>query len=344
MANSPNRMVQDLLLLKTLHRVQGLHWVGHAFRKAGSYDWETRRNGEVKLGYWRKTLRARDQRSPYPKRFILIPGWGDSPLSWHGVITLLLPILKLHYDELILFDFPGFGGLLSRERTFPSMDLMMSFLSDVLDSLKPHTILGHSLGGWLTAHYASLCGSGSRPISNRLNYAGPELILLANPSGVFFDLKTRQAWEALFKEAIKEGFSVLRPHLFAQEPVWFRWLAPRFSRFLIREDTLQFMASFREDHCVDQAASHIQSAVWLLWGEKDTLIPPSCASAWLKHLNPANQENHQAVFLRGVGHSPHLEKPAITAGVVAQILSKRALHPLGKRWWTVLKNESEIVR
>ncbi len=316
--------------------MKSLHGIAAIFLKARNYQWELRRNGEVKLGYWRKILRPRDQKQPYPKRFVLIPGFGDTPLSWQGVVTLLLPVLKLHYDELILFDFPGFGGFLSREKSFPTMDLMRSTVSDTLDSLKPHTIFGHSLGGWLTAYYASLCGEGARPTSNRLNYAGPQLILLGNPSGVFSDLQMREDWESIFRRAMVDGFIALRPHLFASEPAWFRWMTAHFAQFVNREDTIQFMNSFRDDHCVDQVVSQIQSDIWLLWGEKDTLIPASCASTWLENLNPDLKEKHHAVLIKGAGHSPHLEKPAVTAAVIGQILSQKIPHSIGERWWKVL--------
>src|SRR4051794_35918010 len=114
-----------------------VHWVAHRVFKGMGFQWELRRNGDLKLGIWRKTFKQKNQRSPYPKRFVLIPGFGDTPLSWYFVISLLEPVLKQNYDEIILIDFPGFGGFLSSERSFPTMDLMMSTVNDTLDSLKP---------------------------------------------------------------------------------------------------------------------------------------------------------------------------------------------------------------
>src|SRR5437016_1196780 len=104
--------------------VQGLHFIAKGVLKTAGFRWEIRRSGDMKLGYWRKSLRVRNSKSPYPKRFVLIPGFGDTPLSWHLVITLLLPVLKRNFDEIVLLDFPGFGGFLSREKSFPSMDFM----------------------------------------------------------------------------------------------------------------------------------------------------------------------------------------------------------------------------
>jgi pimeloyl-ACP methyl ester carboxylesterase len=323
--------------------MQAVHWVAHGVFKAEGYRWEVRRNGDMKLGYWRKILKPKDQRSSYPKRFVLIPGFGDTPLSWHLVITFLQPILKQNFDEILLFDFPGFGGFLSREKSFPSMDLMIQSVSDALDSLKPHTIMGHSLGGWLAADYAALCGSGARPISNKLNYSGPQALLLVNPSGIYPDKNVRQGIVDIFTSCGLEGISPLRPHLFAKEPSWFRLILPHFQRFFEREDVLQFMNSIRENHEITEVAHQIKSKVWLIWGEKDTLIPVSCANAWLQNLNPARKEDHQAVFICGAGHSPQIEQPAVTAAVVAQILAERTPHRIGKRWWKVVQSNARFL-
>ena len=105
-----------------------------------------------------------------------------------------------------------------------------------------------------------------------LGYTGPELVLLANPSGIFPDEGTLLQWAHLFKTGIREnGFAALRPHLFAKEPFWFRFVADEFSQFVRREDILQFIDSVRDDHVLEESASKMRGNVWLLWGEKDTL-------------------------------------------------------------------------
>lgn len=337
-------LIKKFLSSQDLSAVRALHLVAKGIFRATGFRWEIRRHGELKLGYWRKTLKPRSRKTPYPKRFVLIPGFGDTPLSWHLVTVMMQPVLKNYYDEIILIDFPGFGGFLSHERSFPSMDFMMSMLNDTLDSLKPHTIFGHSLGGWLTAHYAAECGSGVRPYSNKLNYSGPEAILLSNPSGIFTDAKTRQEWEAIFRTAMIEGFPALRPHLFKKEPAWFSLIVPHFSQFILREDVHQFMSSFREDHAADRFASQIRAKTWLIWGEHDTLIPASCAQAWQDHLDKNVQFEEQIVMIKGVGHSPHLEAPAATAAVIAQIVSGRIPHRIGKRWWKVIGSGTALDR
>jgi pimeloyl-ACP methyl ester carboxylesterase len=332
----PNSFIQGLLKPADRTMLQGIHWIAHGVLRTGGYRWEVRRNGEVKIGYWKKTLRARDHKAPYPKRFVLMPGFGDTPLSWLGVMTLLHSTLKSNYDELILFDFPGFGGFLSRERAFPSVDLMMTAVADTLDSLKPHTIFGHSLGGWLAASYAALCGSGQRPVSNRLNYSGPNSLIVANPSGIYPDQKTMDEFETLIRSSVAQGFELLRPHLFAKEPSWFICAVPHMRKFLGREDIMQFVDSGRTEHALTALAQNIQARTWVLWGEKDTLVPSTCADAWLASLNAKGlRKDHTAIIIKKAGHSPHIETPVSTAIIMSQILKDKTPYDLGKRWWTV---------
>lgn len=321
------RLSQKNLLLPALHGLARIY-----FKNRG-YRWETRRNGEVQLGLWRKTFRKRPHNSAYPKRLVLVPGLGDTPLSWYGVLALLTPLLRKQFDEVILMDFPGFGGFLSREKTFPSFDLMMATYNDTMDWLKPHTIIGHSLGAWVTASYASLCGGEQRPVTNRLNYSGPEKIILVNPSGIFLNEQMKSDWIARFRRAMVEGFSVLRPHLFVKEPRWFPWIVPFFADFFSREDVIQFMDSFREEHALVHVVHQIQCPVWIVWGEGDSLIPSECATAWLEVLRSESPEKHHALLIKAVGHSPHLERPGVTAAVLARILGSNQSTQFEGRWW-----------
>jgi len=330
-------MLHQRILLPALHSI-----ISFLFKKRG-YQWETRRNGEVQLGLWKKSFRKKPLKKAYPKRFVLLPGLGDTPLSWYAVLVALTPILKSKYDEIVLVDFPGFSGFLSRERAIPSMDMMLSTLHDRLDSLKPDTLLGHSLGGWLAAHYAAQCGEGNRPKTNRLNYNGPALVILANPAGVFLNEIIKEEWTKKFTLTVQEGFAKIRPHLFKKEPLWFPLIVPQMNHFYTRDDVLQFLKSFKEEHAVQSIMHHIKAQVWLIWGEDDTLMPASCVHDWLTALKCNDQtirsEKHQAVLLKNTGHSPQIENPAITAAVLGQILENKIPHEFGKRWYKVVKGE-----
>jgi pimeloyl-ACP methyl ester carboxylesterase len=210
-------------------------------------------------------------------------------------------------------------------------------VSDALDYLKPHTLLGHSMGGWLASNYASLCGQFQRPSANRLNYGGPESLILVNPSGVYSEERVKFELEGVFRTAMKTGFSHVKPYLFLREPFWFRYIEGHFVEFYQREDITQFLNSTKPEHDLQQVVSHIQSQVWMIWGEGDHLIPLSCLDSWLKSLNPEFKDRHHAVIMKSVGHCPQLEAPWVTSAVVGQILKSKIPSSLGGRWWTVLQ-------
>ena len=317
--------------------LKGLHWLAHRALPAAGYEFELRRSGEIKLGVWRKRLRSSGNR-----RIVLIPGFGDTPLSWLPVVGMLLPVLKRRYDEIALLDFPAYQGALSGERGFDSMDALMDRTFDVLDDLKPETLAGHSLGGWLASRYAALCGAGERPRevgeTRHKKYTGPSRLILMDPSGAFGNEVIKDAWSARFEDAQNEGFHLMRPHVFAKEPFWFKYFLREFLAFATHEDNLSFMRSVREEHFSESMLHQIKARTWLLWGELDTLTPAACAPGWLRALAPETQA--KAVLIRGVGHSPHIEAPGRTATVLLQMLSDRAADLLTRRghgrWWDVL--------
>jgi len=321
-------------------------WAAHGLLRTAGFKLELRRSGELKLGLWRKNLRFSGVKTKHstPRRFVLVPGFGDSPLSWLYVLSLLNAGLKKNYDEVILLDFPGFQGILAHERAFDSMDLLCSKLFDVFDSLKPDTILGHSLGAWLTSRYAALCGQRkgeqNRQEAHHVHsgYLGPRKIILANASGVCGTEELKTAWSHRWNEVIAAGdFHSLRPHIFGKEPFWFKYLVPDFGSLKMNEETLRFLQSVTEEHLVESLAHCIESRVWLLWGENDTLTPTVFSQGWLKFLKPETAV--QTVLLKGVGHSPHIESPHLTAIVLTQMLdqerSQWLTHPLAERWWVV---------
>jgi pimeloyl-ACP methyl ester carboxylesterase len=321
------QMGQKLPLLRGVHRV------AHRLLLARGYRWELRRSGDLQLGLWRKEWSVRDKKLVVPARLVVIPGFGDSPLLWLMLFSFLQPLLKSRYQEIVLVDYPGFGGFLSDKRGFHSIDQMMDGIADVFDTLKPDTIVGHSLGGYVAAYYAALCGAGERPKTNRKLYEGPAQIVLLDPSGVYEDVADKDALLGRFQSAVDEGFHHLRPHVFSREPAWFPLVRHAFDDFVRREDIGHFIRSIRDDHELSERLSHVKAQVHLLWGENDTLIPFRLAKVWMKAFPEGRSRSY---IIRGAGHSPHVEKPGVTAMMMAQILTGRRPSPLGSKWWRAI--------
>jgi pimeloyl-ACP methyl ester carboxylesterase len=324
-----DRISTDMLPIQNkIPILRSIHWAAaHAMRQAG-YRWELRRSGELKIGLWRKSLNSGKSKSDPKKnrKLVLIPGFGDTPMSWMGVLALLRTSVKKNYDEVILVDFPGFSGFLSHEKAFHSMELLKNSLFDILDSLAPKTLMGHSLGGWLATLYAVECEEGSRPKVNpaglHANFQRPENLILADPSGVFEDEAATQELRDKFGKAVgsHSGFDTIRQHVFAREPFWIRWLAGQFSGFFESQEVARFVESFERAHLIDEARlEKIKSKVWLIWGEKDTLVPPTSIPIFLKKLNQ-DRALCRAILIKNAGHSPQVEAPLALAAVLSQVL------------------------
>jgi pimeloyl-ACP methyl ester carboxylesterase len=304
------------ITLKVLHSASA-----KIFQSLG-FKWEVRRRGELKIGLWRKSWQSAHSGSRQsPKRLVVVPGFGDTPLSWVSTLLFLTPVIYKNYDELILLDFPGFGGFLNHEKAFHSLELMMEATSDVFDSLQPHTILGHSLGGWLTSRYAIDCGKKLRPKTTTNHFIGPLKIILTNPSGVITNREKGEAWRESFQEFFRQGFNHLRPHIFAREPFWFRALASDFGNFLTRPEIKLFMDSIEDKDMLTDHLDHLACEVWLLWGEKDTLVPIDLSKdAWVKLEKKVNR-----ILIQKSGHTPQIERPLLTVGILARILSDQSV-------------------
>jgi pimeloyl-ACP methyl ester carboxylesterase len=353
------RIRSEILRGLGLSTQKSLHLVGTGALWAAGFRWELRRAGEQKIGLWRKNWAddtRRSERRAYgktPRRLVVIPGFGDTPLSWVPVLAMLRPVNRRQFDEVVFFDFPGFSGFLSNHPAFPSFDLLLESTFDTLDSLRPTAILGHSLGGWLASSYAIACGKKRRPSkTSQRAYSGPEKLILVDPGGAFEDQERRKEWKDLFRSAMERGFEALRPHVFGREPFWFRFLGSEFTRFLSQAEILDFMNSVDERHLVENELHEIQCPTWILWGELDSMMPASAASVWMKRINgewnasrqmpsggvpEGGEPKARAVVIRGAGHSPQLERPAATAALLGQVLSGQQPHPWGARWWKIVE-------
>jgi len=323
--------------------MKSLHYAMIPVLKGLGFYNEHRRIGELKVGLWRKHFNEK-KKSKNIKRFVLMPGFGDTPMSWIGVVILLLPYLKKNYDEVVLVDFPGYLGFLYKEKAFHSMDLLHESLHDVLDSLTPHTVLGHSLGGWIAASYAASCGEEKRPKNiSRKNYSGPKFLFLANPSGVLVDDQKKAYWSKTFDDARKKGFDVYQTKVFAKIPLWFYFISPAFEHFMSQKEILEFMHSFDERHLVNDRVSNIKSKVWLLWGENDTIVPEGWAKDWLEAINKGRSRNRaRALVIKKAGHSIQLERTAMTSLAISTVLSQPSYRLKGNslmsRVWKVVES------
>lgn len=289
------------------------------FEKLG-IEFEVRHFGESRLGLLRWPLRklAAGTRA---RRLVVAPGFGDTPLSWWSVLAALKPVLRREIDEVVLIDYPGYSGFLHNEAAFDSMSELMRVFGEVLDTLKPSIILGHSLGGWLAADYAA---------------ARPEIVkklILVDPGGLVVNEKDRLNYRDLFAGAIESGSDHLLPHVFAKAPILLPFFAEEFFHFLKSDESRAFVQSFGDEHLLNDKVAKIQAETVILWGERDTLTPVKWIHQWLERL-PADRPK-SGILINGSGHSPQIEKPGILIALLTQIFLGRS--PRDLAWFPFWK-------
>jgi pimeloyl-ACP methyl ester carboxylesterase len=290
-------------LLGLLHEA-----MGRGMKRAG-FRFEERRTGENSLGLWRYAYSP--TKKSRKRRMVLIPGFGDTPISWLPVVAGLQPTLRNQVDELVLLDFPGFSGFLAHQPAYTEMDALLRVTRDALSDLKPEWVLGHSLGGWIAADYALYS---ERPEST---HSIEELFVIA-PSGVFPKDGSRDAWEQMFKRATEQGFKEIRSKLFYREPIWFKLMLSYLNRFPVKPEVAEFVHSIGEKHILTDRISDLKAQVFLIWGEKDELVPHAWHRAWGEALKETGRL--RAFGVPGAGHSLHLEKPLLLAALLTQAL------------------------
>lgn len=279
--------------------------------KVLGFEWELRRRGETHLGLWRrKRANVSDILKPLsltpPLRIVVLPGFLDSPVSWLPVVASL----PKRY-EVILLDYPSYLGRLWKAPGFKSLERMREFVSDVLDSLRPEVVLGHSLGGWLAADWAATPSA-----QGALKH-----LMLLSPAGIFGSDALREVWARPFVQARAEGFRGVQSLLFGSKdgiPAIAKPLLPMMERFFNLPETREFLGSVREEDFLAPRARQIQARVDLIWGAQDSLILPINAQAWIRELSSASPVG---LTLLEAGHCAQLERPFKLARTLKTLLA-----------------------
>lgn len=305
-------MISGMPRLSIQQLSRDLHKAGGLLLRSAGFRLSLVGEGPCKIGVWKKTLKSGVIESP--RRFLLVPGFSDSPVTWLPALTMTRRSFYLHYDEIVMIDFPGYHGYLYDEPCFSSADALVSTLLVAFDQIKPHTIMGHSLGGGLAAYYSGIRGRVGSDLA-------PKSLVLISPSGVYTTAELRKQVETRILQIIENGIECLGelgPRLVQGDPNFFRKFLNEFFRFSSQKEIRSFVQSFGDDYLLEPLLEHIPSDVKLIWGSQDTLIPPSVVPLWLEGLPKKNVET---IYLEGIGHAPQLEAPARLARTLGHLLT-----------------------
>ncbi len=281
--------------------------------------------------------------APPPSQFLELPLPGGPQLTHlrdEGPRTDPLPILLLHGTSDSLHTWDGWARELSKTRRVLRVDLpgfgltgpsvngdygirrYVAFIRALLDQqqLARVVIAGNSLGGevaWMTAaaHPERVAGL------VLLDPAGLPFEPEDLPLGFQLSATTVGSWlgqhllpRPMVRKSVEAVFG--QPARVPQAEV------DRFFEMSVRAGNREAL-HLRIQALLQEREQGLQVPEWpkvlaptlLVWGEKDRLIPPRTADAYLKARSP-QAPPAQLIVLPGLGHVPQLEDPAASLAAV----------------------------
>jgi abhydrolase domain-containing protein 6 len=212
---------------------------------------------------------------------VMLHGANDHAGTWFTVAPALA---KSH--RVILLDLPGHGESAPQQGPLP-ISLLVARIEAVTDDALPgerFTLVGNSLGGWLSLIYA--LRHSDRVAQLILETSGG----LARPPAVPLVAHTRE-------EAIPILRAVHGPHYEAPEWVIDALLQRATGSPLLRLTELM-------EHDVEPRLGEVTIPTTLVWGEHDGVLPLSYAAALRDAIPHADLR-----VIEGAAHIPHLQQP-----------------------------------
>jgi len=241
------------------------------------------------------------------KTLVLVHGLGASAERWSKVI----PIFAKNY-HVIVPDLIGFGY-----SDKPLVDYTPDFFSGFLDvffgtlNIKCPNIVGSSLGGQITAEYAST------------NSRNVEKLILVSPAGMM--TQSTPALDAYIMAALypneqsaKNAFELMEG---SGKPVDDTIVQGFIERMHLPNAKLAFMSTIlglKNSGSIAPKLTSIKSPSLLIWGSVDPVIPIQYAEQFVSSL-----KNCKFYRMNGCGHTPYVQKPEAFASAVMKFLSER---------------------
>ncbi len=222
-------------------------------------------------------------------------GFGSAGLHWAPLLRQLRP----HVQQLIVPDLPAHGRSAIPAGGFTE-HAMQAGLTEALASLhgQPAILVGNSLGGAVAIRYAQ---------------QRPDLVLgiaLFSPGGAPMSDEELSAIRDLFCMDSHAQAVRFLDRLMARPAWWRHLLAPslraRFRSPHLRGSLQQISEA---DFLSPEDLSALSVPVSLIWGRQDEVLPDTGRAFFSEHL-PAHASIERP---DGLGHSPHLDDPAVVA-------------------------------
>jgi abhydrolase domain-containing protein 6 len=257
--------------------------------------------------------------NPHGEPLLLIHGFASNKENW----IMLLPFLAKRY-RLFVPDLPGWG-----ESTFDftesyRIEDQVSRVQLWADRYLPESfhVVGSSMGGGIAA---------------LLTIRHPDQVktlTLMNTMGVFGEQLThvetelQQGRNHLIAERLRDVVNMMITATSHRRWAWTALLVPLVYQELVSRRHINLYMSHQlfTDANVDmfEDITKIKQPTLVMWGDKDRVIHPSCADVF-KQLIP----HAEVKILRGAGHLPMIEMPAVTARSLQKFwMHSSSQHPI----------------
>jgi pimeloyl-ACP methyl ester carboxylesterase len=230
------------------------------------------------------------------KIVVLLHGSGSQAGDWNGVV----PALQRRYHLLVL-DLPGHGESGPAEGALPVGDLAdaVGALVDARSTGQPVTLIGNSLGGWVSLLYA---------------WRHPERVervIGISSSGIFAPLKVPLSPKD--REQARQLVAAIRgPYLSGPSDEELDELVRR----IAAGPAPRLFAGLRAEDFLETKAAEIRVPVELVWGEEDGVLPLDYGRR-LASLLP-NARLHP---LPRCGHMPQVHCPRELGRLLIELLA-----------------------
>lgn len=235
-----------------------------------------------------------------PKRqdgvLVLVHGLGTSSSTWINILP------EIRNMRILAPDLPGFGFSPAPEK-IPTLHQYEDWLARFLDATAPgpFTLVGHSMGGWITVMYALRH-------ENRANH-----LVLINTAGMYYD-GVDSLRDAFVLHSTRDT-RVLLDRIWVRYPWYFRPFTPFVFRDLVRRRVPEIVGNVRREDFVDTGLGNLSIPVSVIWGLGDKLIAPDALRILEEKLSP-----HRIHTIKNSGHVPQLQAPAELLTILRSIL------------------------
>jgi pimeloyl-ACP methyl ester carboxylesterase len=227
---------------------------------------------------------------------VLIHGLGTSSSTWVNI----LPHIGRY--RILAPDLPGFG-LSPAPETVPTIDRYVTMMENFLDAVVKgsFSLLGHSMGGWITMKYALAH-------RDRVNH-----LLLVNTAGIYYQ-GVDKLRDAFILRSTKDTRALL-DLIWVKYPWYFRPFTPFIFEDLVSRNVPEIVSSVREEDFVNSDLHRMTMPVSVIWGLGDRLISPEALKI-LEEKLPARR----IYTIPGCGHVPQLQAPGKLLSILHKVL------------------------